>query len=384
MSHCSVRPCRIEQLEHRRLLAVTLDLDGGGRLRGVSTDDLGQTANITLTVRPDNRITVTEGTTDYGTFDVAKNLEIDLGDTAGVFVNRLDLNNNTLDANVRVRLGDAAILNQFRITTPGGGTGTLDGNLTVNGGDGADFITFGELGGQTVGRTINVTGNVKIDTGGGGADPNVPDGPPPDSVATGGFDLGSSDPQTGTVNTILNVGKNMTVENSTVLALRGSVAGNLRSDSSEKDVGQLVILGNFGLPFSVGKNVKIVTGNDDDRVDVQGAQIAGHFSLATNGGDDLIFVTNDLDVTDSVPTRVGKHVTINTGSGDDELEVTALVAPKGHVRVTLGGGADSFSFADGADVDVDRLLIDFGAGTDAYDPGAGNSFGFPVMLVGLP
>jgi hypothetical protein len=371
-----VRPC-VESLEGRRLLTVTLGLDGAGRLHDVTTADFAQTAGLTLTARPGNKLTVAEGATVYGTFPVAKSLNVSLGKTAGGFVNRFDLNNQTLAANVRVELGDTQGLNQFRLTTSPGGTGTLDGNYSVRGGDtGSEFVVFGDFG-QAVSNTVNVTGNVKVDMGGGGDDPNStdPNAGPPDAVSTVG---------TGPNNTALNVGGNFNASDSTVLALRGSVGGNLISDSSHKATGQLVILGNYGEPLHVAGNTLVKTGDGADTVQVQGAALDGNLEVQTNGGDDFLQLTGDTDLSNAVPTRVGGNISADLGAGNDTVEISALRAPGGQVHLLLGDGNDTLRFTDHASVTIARLIADGGAGTDTYVPGAGNSFGFPVKLQNFP
>jgi hypothetical protein len=366
----------IQALEDRRMLALTLGVDGAGRLHSVTAADAAQEADVTLTVQPGNRVTVAEGTNVYGTFKAAPNLAVSLGDNESGFVNRLDLNNQTLESNVRVELGDTGGLNQFRLTTAAGGTGTLDGNYTVRGGDtGSEFLVFGDFG-QTAPKTINVTGSVKVDAGGGGQDPNAG---PPDAVATVG---------TGPNTSFLNVGRNMDVKGSTVLALAGSIGGDLHGDSSDKGVGQLVILGNFGRTLEVGGNVRVATGDANDEVDVQGVLVGGNLDVRTNGGNDTILVTDDADATKPVPTnaptRVGGNVRIDAGDGNDSMSVDALRAPRAHAAVQLGDGNDSFRFGDNANVDLASLLIDGGPGTDTYSPGAGNVFNFKIRVVDVP
>lgn len=362
----------IQALENRQMLALTLSVDGAGRLHRVTSEDFGQTADVTLTAQPGNRVTVAEGGTVYGTFPVAPNLNVSLGETTDGFVNRLDLNDQTLRANVRVELGATQGVNQFGLTTAPGGEGTLDGNYTVRGGDtGSEFLVFGDFG-QTAPRTINVTGSVKVDAGGGGQDPNQG---PPDAVASVGADANT---------TVLNVGRNMDVSGSTVLALAGSIGGNLMSDSSDKAVGQLVILGNFSRPFEMGGNIKVVTGDAGDTVVAQAASIGGNLDVRTGGGADTLIVTDDDGVTDTVPTRVGGQVRLDTGTGNDSVLVDALVAPRAHAKVDLGSGDDTFRFGDNANVDLASLLLDGGAGSDAYAPGAGNVFNFRIRVTDVP
>jgi hypothetical protein len=306
--------CLVESLESRQLMAVTLDVGANGVLHGISTADGAQTDDLTLSVLPGNRLNVKEGAADLGTFSVGQGLDISLGDTADGFVNHLDLNNNTLATNLRVRMGDTGGLDQFRVTTPDNGTGTLAGNFEFSAGEGSQFLLFGDFG-QPTSRTINITGNVEVDMGGGG-DQNFG---PPDAVSTAGG---------GPNNSVLNVGGNMNVANSTVLALSGSIGGNLSSDSSGKSADQLVILGNYSNPFSVGKNVSIVTGDGADEVDVQAVDIGGNLAIRTNGGDDRILLVKDVDLSNTIPSRVGKNVSVDGGAGNDTVQIDGLLAGK--------------------------------------------------------
>ena|SRR5690348_340953 len=157
--------------------------------------------------------------------------------------------------------------------------------------------------------------------GGGGDNPNSadPNAGPPDAVSTVG---------TGPANTILNVGGNLDVRDSTVLALRGSIGGNLDSDSSHKATGQLVILGNFSEPFRAGGNVDLKTGDGADTVQFQAAIIEGNVGIQTNGGGDLLQFTSDVDLSRAVPTRIGGNISADFGGGDDTVEISALRAPR--------------------------------------------------------
>jgi hypothetical protein len=201
----------------------------------------------------------------------------------------------------------------FRITTPDNGTGTLDGNFSFAGGDGGQFLIFGDFG-QPTSRTINITGNVEVEMGPGGGAAG-----PPDAVATVG---------TGPNNSVLNVGGNVSVRNSTVLALSGSIGGNLSSDSSAKAADELVILGNYANPFSVGKNVHVITGDGADEVDLQATDIKGNLSIATRGGDDFIYLGADTGHVVTTPSRTGKNVVVDAGPGDDEVKFDGFFADK--------------------------------------------------------
>src|SRR5205823_1599701 len=115
---------------------------------------------------------------------------------------------------------------------------TLNGSFVFAGGtSSSEFVIFGELGPQTAVRTINVTGSVFINTGGGGDDPRSTSeaAGPPDAVSTGGTDANNQ------LNAVVNVGGNFTVLGATLLALRGTIWGSLFSNSASKTTGQEVI-----------------------------------------------------------------------------------------------------------------------------------------------
>jgi len=405
--------------------ALVLDVNGAGTLTAIHDGPTGQSDAVTLSVSPGNQINVKEGSVDLGTFPVGGRLLVDLGTHSAPFVDRLMLNDNVLKTNLNVNLGGG--FTQFRVIGGTSGLATIDGNVRVLGGDGSQFFLFGDLG-QAVPYVTNITGNLKVDMGPGG------DNGPPEAVGTVGV------PPTPA---ITNVGGNVTVRNSTIFVWAGRIGGNLTVESV-KPLDQLVFLGNFNRPMSIGGNVSIHTGAGADHVALQSTLVAGNATINTGDGADLLQMgvgENDPDnvgFNDAPATIVGRlsvnlgdgadtayfgadsltnpgqtnaltvggnmfvdagagddqlffpdarvqgrSISIDTGDGNDQVTVGKLIAPWARLSVDLSAGDDAFTFKDQAAVSLKRATIDGGTGTDAYTEGAGNAFGFDIDRISI-
>jgi len=414
---------QVASLENRLAPALLLDLNGAGQLTRIREAPSGQTDAAILSVSPGNLMTVQEGAMNYGTFRVAKSLSISLGNGAAGLVNRLNLNDNLLQTNLNVDLGNQPIgpPTQFRILGGTTGLATIDGNINVQAGSGSQFFLFGDLG-AAVPHFTHVTGSMTIDMGQGGEGP-------PEAVGTVGVPPLPSR---------ADVDGNVVVQNSTIFVWAGRIGGHLTVDST-KPADQLVILGNFNRPISVGGNVSVRTGDGIDEVDLQSALCLRNVVVDTEGGSDLLnfgigennpgdpgfndapatilgnlvvslggdsdvanFGANSLthpgqtnpftlggklsvdagDGDDSLSVfdlRVqGRDIVLDAGAGNDTVTVAKLIAPQSRLFVELGSGDDTFCFADHSTVSLSRAVIDGGDGDDIYQPGIGNMFDFPI------
>jgi hypothetical protein len=418
-THLQVLP-----LEDRTVPALVIDLNGAGALTAVREAASGQSDAVTLSVLPGNRMTVMEGASVIDTYTVAKNLHIDLGTHSMFLVNRLRLNDNLLKTNLRVDLHGT----QTQLEILGGTTGlaTIDGNIRVQCGDENQFFLFGEFGEATP-HITNVTGSLKIDMG---------------AATNGGFE------PVGTVGeppapSFANVAGNVTVLNSNVFVWAGRIGGNLTVDSSKPD-NQLVFLGNYNRPMTIGGNVSIRTGLGFDHVAFQSTLVGGNTAVNTGGGNDTLQLAigeneddnagfNDVPATfvgklsvnlgsgndtayfgaDSLThpgqtnaltvggnlivnagggddnlifpdARVhGRSISIDGGDGNDEVSIAGLIAPDAVLSAALGLGDDTFGFHDDAAVTLNRAVIDGGTGNDAYEPGTGNDFDFALDRISI-
>src|SRR5262245_62280506 len=93
-------------LEDRTVPALVIDLNGTGALTSVREAATGQSDAVTLSVLPGNRMNVTEGTADLGTYPVARNMRVDLGTHSSGFLNRLYLNDNVIRKKLSVNLDE--------------------------------------------------------------------------------------------------------------------------------------------------------------------------------------------------------------------------------------------------------------------------------------
>jgi len=416
---------QVVPFEDRTVPALVLDVNGAGVLTAVRDAVTGQSDAVTLSVSPGNQINVKEGSTDLGTFPVAANLLIDLGTHSASFVDRLMLNDNVLKTNLRVNLGGG--FTQFRVIGGTSGLATIDGNVRVQGGDGSQFFLFGEFGEPTA-YVTNITGNLKVDLGPGG------DNGPPEAVGTVG-----SPPSPA----IANVNGNVTVNNSTIFVWAGRIGGNLTVNSS-KPADQLVFLGNYNRPMSIGGNVSIHTGPGADHLALQSTLVGRNATIDTGDGADLLQMGvgendpdnagfNDAPATivgkltvrlglgndtayfgaDSLtnpgqtnPLTVGGNMIVDAGTGDDQLffpdarvqgrsisisagdgndtvTIAKLIAPQALLSADLGNGDDVFTFKDFAAVSLKRAVIDGDTGNDAYTAGTGNTFDFTIDRISI-
>ncbi len=373
-----------ETLESREMMALDYDLDGAGRVIRVFEDGAGQTGAAVLLVQADGRLNMRDGAVDLGTFKVARNLSVSLSKLNPELVNVLQLDGHTLKTNLNVTLGEtiAHPLNpatQFQIL--GGridvaGTGTIDGNVRAAAGAGSQWFIFGQQE-RPLPHVTNITGSLDVDLGPGGESGSLPPNQPEVSGSVGS----AASPA------FLHVGGNVHVKNSTIFVIAGSVGGNLIVESPNKvgtipflgSPGQLVTLGNFGRPLSIGGNVHVQTGGGADSISAENATIHGNLFVQSEAGDDYLEMGNRDHLNDPngnlafilAPARVDKNVFLSLGEGNDRLDLGDgdLVA-----RVQFSVGGNLFVFGEeGNDavraielkLDQSVILIDTGEGEDA-------------------
>jgi len=378
MKKRSIRPL-VEVLEDRWNPALLLQLDGGGNLVAIFGVPDG---DVLVEFQGDNEVRVEEDGNDLGTYEVAGNLSISLGNSA-LAAPALDVEfgGSTLSGSLKISAGNA--LNGYDITVIGDDGGTIEGNLSITSGNGADTITVTDM---------TVEGNTSIN-GGGGND-------------------------SATVDPTLIEG-NLTVTGVQTFALVNSdVEGNFSFDSSREALDADV---NLDVDSSIGGGVSIRTGGGDDTIAVN-TTVLGNLVMTTGSGDDSVNSTgtdafnvlgsltytggageDDLhlegaiygNVTanmgtgdDSVgfgdgiaSTVLGSSITLVMGNGDDNLLIGAsgLTAPGARLTFLGQNGADTFDWTGGATLDLWSAYLDGGFGTDIFDTN-GNVFTFPVTV----
>ena len=425
----------LECLESRLALALDLSFDGLGRLTRIAEDAAGQSGDVTLLVDSAGKLNINDDGSDLGTFAVAPNLSVSLGNVTPGLTNTLALDGNTLRTNLNVRLGDQdpdASPTQFRILGGQEGiadTGTIKGFVVARAGTGDQSFLFGEQG-EEVSHVVNITGFLNVDMGAGGEA-----GGAPEPVGTVGLPPSTSS---------LNVRGDVYVRNSTIFVIAGSVGGNLFVQSPNKvgtipflsDPGQLVVLGNFGRPITVGGSAFVDTGAGDDSISLENATINQSLFVHSGAGDDYLTLGNidpDNDPSDpnfiNAPARVrrdvflflgagndrvdfgaddgetsvqfrvggnlfvfgeqgndtlnfinlrldGNVIYLDTGAGNDTVELTNIDAPRAQLFAFLGNGDDSLTVSDSSDLNLKRLEADGGNGQDTLESGNLSTFSF--------
>ena len=159
------RPVRLrfEALEGRTVLSVSVGLSGH-TLSVADSDTGGHTINVGQTATP-NEFTVQVDAGPVQTFDGVSKMKVDLGSDSAF----LNFNNNGFSTRLN---GDLTI-------TAGNGSSTVNedfmaiaGKLTVNEGDGTDFLQVGQEFpvGNNVASGVSIGGNVSISQGNGNED----------------------------------------------------------------------------------------------------------------------------------------------------------------------------------------------------------------------
>jgi hypothetical protein len=378
MKKRSIRPL-VEVLEDRWNPALLLQLDSGGNLVAIFGVPDG---DVLVEFQADNEVYVEEDGNDLGTYEVAGNLSISLGNSAlAAPALDVDFGSSTLSGSLKISAGNA--LNGYDITVIGDDGGTIEGNLSITSGNGPDTIAVTDM---------TVEGSTSIN-GGGGDD-------------------------TATVDPTLIEG-NLTVTGVQTFDLVDSdVEGNFSFDSTREALDAIVTL---DVDSSIGGNVSIRTGGGDDTVSVN-TTVLGNLVMTTGSGDDdvnsgaldeftvlgsltytagagddelnmegTIFgnVTANMGTGDDdvgfgqgiASTVLGSAITLVMGSGDDTLLIGAsgLTAPGARLTFLGQNGVDTFDWTAAATLDLWSAYLDGGFGTDIFDTN-GNVFTFPVTV----
>jgi len=322
---CQIRPC-FESLEGRDCPSVTA---------GVNTGDL-----IVKATTATSNLAITE--TAPGSFQISLN-----GQTLGAFTGvtgdlRLELSNQD-NIGALINLGGFTTL-QNVLASLGNGidgltieNGGIQGQLTINGGKGADQVT---LGGD--GNPLNI----------GGA---------------AGISLGASTADTVTLSTGVNVGRDLNVSADNFNMLAGSAVG-----------GDLGLSGRGGCWILLNGHVEhdatfIGSPRDDNFTLGATGSIGQDLTIRPQGGADTIAVHGDVGRDLLINSsnwggakavqfdgQVGRDASIKLGSGDDSVDLNGTVARD--LVVSTGAGADFVSVEGG--VAAKNLTVNLGAGDE--------------------
>jgi hypothetical protein len=361
----------VDALESRWVPAVLLQLDANGNLTGIFGVPDG---DITLDFTADDEVNVIEDAMDLGTYAVAGDLTVSLGNVVAATAVDVDMTGGeSLSGSLRMTLGNA--LGGYDVTVTGdGATSSIFGNLTVRSGSGDDSCTVTDMA---------IGGSAYVDLGGGG-------------------DIMAFDTST--------VGGNLATGNASALLLGTTVEGNFRHFMTENlgagasiDVDS-VVLGNATFNMAAGQPdiviiegtvegnvyVNMRGGGDDlafdvdatilgsfvytggsgtDTLDFDGT-LGGNFTASLKGGDDTV----DFDGA----AILGSSIAIIAGNGADTLTNAGLTAPGARLTFLGGNGDDDVDWSVAIPV-LASAYLDGGLGLNTFDDGGG-PIDFPFTL----
>lgn len=381
--------CRlqVEGLEERWTPALLLQLDAGGNLTGIFGVPSG---NVSLVLAATDTLSVTEGASSLGTYALAGNLNVSVGNNPnplmgiGVLMNLAGFD---ISGSVRMSAGNG----RFGVFI--GGNGTIGGNVTLSKGV-APVATPGQVGvasGIPAGGNVTIQGNLTMTVGG-----NL------DDIFIGGG------------GNTLSVGGNVVARGGNqfgVGSAGSTVGGNLSYTSGRADV----VAGLLEAGSSVAGNVTFVLGAGNDSVDLNGTiggsafvnlangndtfgmagTVLGRMSLYAAGGNDSMTFSGTLGdsltviggsgnsnlIFNAGATVLGSSVYYSAGNGNDSLTVNALTAPGARLTAVMSNGNDSVTF-DATASTVAAAYLDGGFGTDVFN--STGTISFPLTLRSFP
>lgn len=347
---------KLNSLESRLTPAMTLVYNGGNlMLTGVPNGDLNVT-NI-----GGNKIKVTDGPTNFGTYNVTGNVNIMLRNRPGAI--NVDLGGAGaagVPGNLFIDLGlgdvniDPVTQKSDPVTVSNGRVG---GNVFVRNGNGRETVQIGDpltVTPVTVGSSVYFTGRTA-------AYPNI-------------VGLGANIGDLLTISDNATIGSNViaiqadavaVLEDGDFSGLPARIGGNLIVNNSNAPTfvtanvnglvaGDVVVIGsNFALPGFEGDVVSVA---------LDGA-IGGNLTATLFNGKNTLFVAADV-----VPgtVRLNGNLTYVGGDGVDNVNIDGTIA--GSASVILGNGDNTFGLTGAINGNLSVLA---GNGNDTLTPFAG-------------
>jgi hypothetical protein len=314
----------VEALEDRSMLSISIQPFGLDNLR-ITGNPVG---NVEITGTADNQVNIQEDGVDLGTFNVAGNVKVKLGDRAAATSVTVDLAGFTMSGSWSITAGNSA-----GGYTVGLGDGTIEGSLSVDTGSGPDqAILSNNL------LPLTVEGRVSINMNGGA-----------DSVLfLPGTDIqGSLDVMGG---------------NFVASDIPFHVGGNLKIQSSQEALNLTVAMG-----VIADGNVSIHAGGGNDVVRFnEDSVIAGDLSINLDGGNDDVRLGAGIGPAGGV--TITGDLTVNGGAGNDTVRfggVDGGATVGGSLHFIGGTGDDSLIFGESSFVEGGAITMIGGSGDDS-------------------
>lgn len=364
---------QIEALEARWNPALLLQLDSAGNLFGLFGTPTGD-LDITLSA---SGLNITDGGVNLGTYGVAGNLNVTLGNSTIASAVNVNLGGLEFPGSISFRGGNGLMPTTFNVNN-----GTIAGNLSVQHGAGDDVFNLGNT------ATATVQGSLSVDLGAGN-----------DSAMIGRNSVVGGNARFTNVNNVTfgsgRVGGSFVAD-----ASREGGSSHLSLFGSSRVAGSVTVLTSLGtgsqvdVNGTVGGNTLVRLAGGDDTCFVGGDLLGNLTILGSNGSDEL-----DLDVTlggnliinlgtgddfigfggETSATVLGNSILVNLGTGDDLVDVNRLFADGARMTVLFGNGDDVFVIEDTANLRLASLYADGGFGSDILDQQAG-VFTYPTTL----
>ncbi len=336
---------QLEGLTERIVPAVSIrNVEGDLVLSGTANQATvrGVTAQtLLIDVTGNNEVTITDGTTARGKYQVTGDLILKLSNRNDNVI--IDFNstasNFTLDGGITVNFNNGN--DTLMITNTGAKNGTISGDITVDGGNGLDIFTINNVSGSAAtasDSTLAVGGTVSFN-GGAGKDELYLN----DSIATA--TASSATPNVAA----LTIGDGVVATR--VNLVRVSTGGEDHLGAFQQTyTTPTVIDGNVTFNASADKLIA----NEFSFAGAGGSSpttIAGALAITGGQGADLVYLTS-LDVVDVVPAEdTVLEVSVSLGNGANTLTVT-------ETEMGIGGLSDAdFAYTGGTGTDTIALQI---------------------------
>jgi fibronectin-binding autotransporter adhesin len=359
MNRSKTRPF-VEQLEGRWVPATITLYHGSLTISGPILGAIGVTQNA-LT----GAFNVTEGGRNQGTYVVTGNLTIDttysLMPRAADFITVTLANGKRLNGNLTINSGNG---NDTVGVDGAGGEGTparIGGNLNIDAGKGNDTVSIGTANGLRVGGLTQLNGNLGANTmfiGNGTAGATTLSGDTkitnvqnlPTNGATFAGNLCINDANTTNPNSVwldfaTSVGKSLRIiggSGSNVVTLEGTVSGTTTVDLSN---GHNFLTVNATAFFA--QDFTYTGGSRGDTVNLGAAGFGGDLNLTEGDGKNAWNLASNF--------TVGGDMNLTAGNGDNAFGAFEGQVD-GNLTITVGYGTNSFNFSGAAFARVDGVV----------------------------
>jgi len=357
---------QLEGLTERIVPAVSIRaVDGDLIIKGTPNSVTG-TPTLAINVTNDNEVTITDGSTNRGTYFVDGDLIMNLSNRGDSVT--INLSNGDLDGSVIANLANG---NDSLTIKSSGGARRILGGVTVDGGNGNDSLTV--FSGNA--SLFEIQGGISF-SGGSGSDTATFNG----TGALGALELGNNQVLTR-VNTV-SIGQTKDV------SMDGGITINASADkliplqvdigdstTSVPIAGVLSITGTDANDSVSLENVSMVSTvpTSDSETDVYEVTINLGRSTSTGTGNVLNFTDVTIGEDAALPGQFSSPADFSYtgGKGKDSVNIDGSTVFTGDSRFTLGDGTNGFTVTDASAVSgvefLGNVTITGGTGIDQTD-----------------